>query len=199
MDNKLTMLLYQTPESVRTVPEGAFVVSYAPLTNQLDEYRFPAPLPEPAPGRTLFTVPTKIVEPAFAVHDAISCTRLNPGQPAFNPSFCFSFRMRYISPSGLKKLLFESSPGHSRLPDCIDLEKFYLLMQPHIRAAAQKAAASFSGGRLLPYAYWWQDLINGTKFRNALEAELRLLFNAYGFRLETGSLRIMGLASLPVS
>ena len=154
MDKKYTMLLYQTPDTVRSVAQGAFVVAYSPMTNQLEEYRFPSAVPELSPAYTLFTVPAATVEPAYAIHGAITCTKPDPRSQPFMPSFCFSFKMRYISPIGLKRLMLEFSQKEQSMPECIDLEKFYLFMLPQMQNAAQKAAAQFSGGRLLPYAYW---------------------------------------------
>lgn len=197
MEHKLTMLLYRTPDSVRSVQQGTFVAAYNALTGQLDEYRFPGQLPEPD-RVTLYTIPAKTFEPAFAIHGAITCTKPDARKQAFMPSFCFSMQLRYISPIGLKKLLMEMRQKENALPDCIDLERLYNFLQPQLKAAAQRAAAKFSGGRALPYAYWWEDLTGGTQFRDALEYELRLLLNTYGFRLESGSLKIMGLASIPV-
>lgn len=194
MDDKLSMLFCTTPDSIRTVEENTFVLCYQPMGNQITEYRTGA-LPSPDASRHLYTVQASSFVTAWAIHHAITCTK--PNGQTFQPSFCLSFQLRYISPAGVKNLLAEHLQTRQKLPGCFTLEDLYMLLEPQLKVAARHAAAKLSDGKLLPYHCWWQDMNTGTTFRDALENELRPLLSRHGFRLEAGSLKFMGLASVP--
>lgn len=194
MDNKYNTLLWRiTPDASTKVADGV-IIAYTPSTGGVMEYRAGDALPQPNAGDIYYKVSGDAFRPAFAVFDAIACAHPDPQKPTVYPGFSFSFQMSYTSPIGLAALLMKQQ----ELPDCITLEQFYLSLQDKITDTAKTVAGKFSGGHILPYAHWWTDLTKGTKFRDALEAALYRLFFLHGFRLESNSLKILGLAGVPL-
>lgn len=196
MDSKHTLLLSRTPAGEPKVPADARVVLLNVAARQLDELLPGAEIPADATRLHLFTVPIRPVEAVFAVQDVIQCT--TPGGATFRPGFCFSVRLRYISPTGLKALLISSTARSGYVPDGVTLEDLYDIIAPQLQAACEKAADQFSGGRMLPYVHWWQEMTSGVTFARSLAAALVPLFNSVGFRAERDSVRIKGLASIPL-
>lgn len=197
MDSMHTMLLYRTPEHVTTVPADAYVVRLNTANHQLQEFRSGAAVPEGGAGLHLYTVPLRPLEPVFAMQGAISCSLQNDA--SFRPGFCFGFTMRYISPAGLKGLLTASTARNGYIPDCVTLEDLYNLLLPQMKAACEAAVARFTGGKVLSYTHWWQEMNSGTAFAKALSLALIPVLNSFGFRLEPDSLVFKGLASRPLA
>lgn len=194
MNDKYTALFSLAPAGMTEAPADAYAVTLS-AEGRVTEYRPGRAVPAPAPGTIVYAVPTQPVETLFAVHGAISC--LKPDGSPFQPGFCFTLRLSYVSPAGLQKLLLAYRKEKSRLPECITLEVFYDLLSRDIRETCTKAAAAFSRGQTLPYVHWWQELNHGSAFRDALYLPLMQLFNSYGFRLEPDSLQMAGLAGVP--
>lgn len=196
MNDKYTALFSLAPAGLTEAPMDAYAVTFS-ADGRAAEYRPGRAVPAPLPGTNVYTVPTQPVETLFAVHGAINC--LKPDGTPFQPGFCFTLSLSYVSPAGLQKLILAYRKDKGRLPDCITLEVFYDLLSRDIREACVKAAAAFTRGQTLPYVHWWQELNHGTAFRDALYLPLMQLFNGYGFRLESDSLQMAGLAGVPAN
>lgn len=198
MDSKHTMLLFRTPVNEEAVPADTYVVRLNTATRQLDEYLPGQPIPRVEGANLhLYTVPAKPCESVFAVHGAITCT--TPSGTAFRPGFCVNLSLSYISPLGLKTLLTASTAKSGYVPDCVTLEDLYNIAAPKLKEACEKAAEEFSQNRILSYMHWWQELNYGETFVQSLKTALIPLFNAYGFALDSSSVRITGVAGIPVS
>lgn len=197
MDSKHTMLLFRTPASETKVPGDVRVAVLNTASRQLDELLPGADIPAPGGEQQhVYTVPVKPVEAVFAVLGAISCKTPNGG--ICRPGFCFSVQLRYISPLGLKTLLTASTARNGYVPDCVTLEDLYNIAAPQVKTACEKAADQFSGGSLLTYTHWWQEMTSGTTFARSIATALVPVFNSYGFRLDRESVQIKGLASIPL-
>lgn len=198
MDSKHTMLLYRTPANESTVAVDTSVVRLNTATRQLDEFRPGAAVPSADSSSIhVYTVSKKPVESIFAVHGAINCT--TPTGAAFRPSFCLNIKLRYINPIGLKTLLTSSTAKKGYVPDCVTLEDLYAIIAPQLKAVCEKAADEYSGGRMLSYTHWWQELSFATTYLESLKTPLVTLFNSYGFRFEPEDFSIKGVASIPAT
>lgn len=160
-----------------------------------EEYRPGTALPA-APAGAVYEIPEKPYAPAFAVPEAFTC--LKPDGGIFRPGFCFTCDLRYISPLGACELLRAIEKDAGSFPDTVTLDMLYMTLRRKAQALCQEAAEAFSGGKALPYAHWWQELTDGAAFAASLERALLPLFNRFGFRLEPGSLRISGVAPIPL-
>lgn len=198
MDSKHTMLLFRTPINETKVAPDARVAVLNTATRMLDELMPGADIPAADSAQLhIYTVPVKPVEAVFAVLGAISCTK--PNGSVFRPGFCLSVQLRYISPMGLKALLTSCTANKGHVPDCVTLEDLYNIIAPKLKDACEKAADQFSGGRLLSYTHWWQEMNGGSTFAKSIAAALVPVFNSYGFRLDRESVQIKGLASVPAN
>lgn len=196
MHSKHTTLFTRLTTAGNTAPSDAYVVTYNAQSGRLQEYGPDRPIPSGAAGLHFFTVPVAPVETLFAVKGAITCAR--PDGRDFQPGFCMNLRLEHISPIGLQKLL-QTCSKNGRVPDCLSLEAFQLLLAEDIRAICKRAAEAFSRSQTLSYTHWWQDLKFGTAYRDLLYMPLMQLFNAYGFRLDKNAFRICGLAPVPLA
>lgn len=180
------------------VPAQVFVIAMNRQTRRVEEYRPGMAIPASAAlGCDMYRVPAQARTAVFAAHGAFSCTTQNGN--AFQPGFCFSCGLRFISPLGLGETLRRRITALGCAPDAVTLDDLYSIMEPAFTAACRRAAEAFSGGETLPYAQWYQELTNGAAFADRLERKLLPVFNACGFRLELDSLRITGLAPVPAA
>lgn len=200
MDRSETLLLTRAEDSVMgsCVPADTYIIAVNCQTRRADEYRPGMAVPAAiALTADVYCVPTASCEPAFAVLDAITC--VTPAGAVFQPGFCFTCGLRFISPLGLGDMLRKRMTILGRMPDAITLDELYTAMAPAFANACRRAADAFSGGEALPYAHWYQELTCGSAFAARLERELLPVFNACGFRLELDSLRITGIAPVPAA
>ena len=193
MNDKYTALCQLAPEELQEVPVDAHAVTIS-ADGRMHEYRAGRVIPRES-GMAIYIVPDVPLETLFAVHGAIDCRK--PDGELFQPGFCFTFKLRYASPSGLQALLQAYRRSRGRMPECITLEVFYDLLAKEISAVCKEAARKFSGGQTLPYVHWWQEFSHGTAMRDALFVPLMQAMYKYGFRLEPDSLRLAGLAGVP--
>lgn len=180
------------------VPAQVCVIAMNRQTRRTEEYRPGMAIPAPAAlSCDLYRVPAQTREVAFAAHGAITCSTLSGG--TFQPGFCFSCGLRFISPLGLGETLRQRMAALGHAPDSVTLDDLYTVMEPALTAACRRTADTLTGGEIRPYAWWYQELTGSGAFAARLERELLPVFNACGFRLELDSLRITGLAPVPAA
>ena len=196
MHDRYTEVIARAPAGLAHAPENAFVLAIHAQTSHAQEFTPGRAIPAAAPSASLFTVRALPVETRFAVLDAIRCLR--PDGRAFQPGLCLDLTLRYVSAAGMHRLLLTAQRRSGSLPDCITLEDLHALLAPDIRAIFARAAESFSQGQTLRYTHWWQELTQGTAYRDLLYIPLMQLFNRHGLRLDRDSFRIAGLAPVPV-
>lgn len=197
MHDRYTEVIVRAPAGLTKAPENAFVLAAHAQTSRAQEFAPGRAIPAATPSVSLFTVRALPVETRFAVLDAIRCLR--PDGRAFQPGLCLDLTLRYVSAAGMHRLLLAAQRRSGGvLPDCITLEDLHALLAPDIRTICAQAAESFSEGQTLRYAHWWQELTQGTAYRDLLYIPLMQLFNRHGLRLDRDSFRIAGLAPVPV-
>jgi len=198
-DTRLLTRMDSTEVSgIRHVPAQVFIIAINRQTRRTEEYRPGMAVPASATlSCDVYCISGQTRTATFAAHGAISCTTQNGS--VFQPGFCFSCGLRFISPLGVSELLRQRMSVLGHMPDNITLDDLYTVMEPSLTAACRKTAVAFSGEVILPYAHWHRELNSGVTFAQLLERELLPVFNALGFRLELGSLQISGLAPVPAA
>lgn len=180
------------------VPAQVCIIAVSRQTGRAEEYRPGTAVPASAVlSCDVYRIPLQTRTAAFAVHGAITCT--TPAGGTFQPGFCFTCGLRFISPLGLGGLLRRRMAALGSMPCSVTLDDLYILMEPALTAACRRAVDAFCGAEVRPYAQWHQEVNAGVAFAARVERELIPVFNALGFRLELNSLRITGLAPVPAA
>lgn len=183
--------------SIERVPAQVCIIAMNRQTRRAEEYRPGMAVPAAMLNSDVYRIPTQTWAAVFAAHGAISCTTQNGD--VFQPGFCFACGIRFISPLGLGELLRRRMTMLGHMPGSVTLDDLYTMMEPALTAACRRAVEVFSGGAMLPYARWYQEMNSSSAFAERLERELLPVFNALGFRLELDSLQISGLAPIPAA